>query len=197
MVGVVVTAVVPSEEYGKYMAIVSSVMAVSAILGPLLGGVINDHTTWRWVFLLNAPAGAAATVILVFSLPSDFSKSEMNFLRRLRSRFTVESFARVDTLGCLLMLGSSILVVFALEEAGSRYAWSSPAIVASLVVAGIAWIAFVGWEMWIEQKQKGDGSEGTRQEPLFPMRLLRSRVLGGMLLYNSYLLSEYKLANEK
>jgi MFS family permease len=53
MVGVVVTAVVPSEKYGKYMAIISSVFAVASILGPLLGGAINDYTTWRWVFLLK------------------------------------------------------------------------------------------------------------------------------------------------
>jgi MFS family permease len=51
MVGVVVTAVVPDEKYGKYMAIISSVFAVASILGPLLGGAINDSTTWRWVFL--------------------------------------------------------------------------------------------------------------------------------------------------
>lgn len=53
MVGVVVTAVVPTEKFGKYMAILSSVFAVASILGPLLGGVINDNTTWRWVFLLK------------------------------------------------------------------------------------------------------------------------------------------------
>ena len=53
MVGVVAILVVPTEKYGKYMAIISSVMAVSSILGPLLGGFINDHTTWRWVFLLK------------------------------------------------------------------------------------------------------------------------------------------------
>jgi MFS family permease len=53
MVGVVVTAVVPAEKYGKYMAIISSVFAVASILGPLLGGAINDSTTWRWVFLLK------------------------------------------------------------------------------------------------------------------------------------------------
>jgi MFS family permease len=55
MVGVVTISVVPTERYGKYMAIISSVMIVSSILGPLLGGFINDHTTWRWVFLAQCP----------------------------------------------------------------------------------------------------------------------------------------------
>jgi MFS family permease len=35
------------------MAVISSVMAISSILGPLLGGVINQQSTWRWVFLLK------------------------------------------------------------------------------------------------------------------------------------------------
>jgi MFS family permease len=178
MVGVVVMTVVPPEKYGKYMAIISSVMAVSSILGPLLGGAINDHTTWRWVFLLNAPGGAAASAILIFFLPSDFSTTDMHIFKRLRARFTRKAFGRIDVWGMVLMLGASILVVFALEEAGTRYAWGSAAIVGSLVVAVVAWFAFAGWEVWVEKR----GQSGGRQEPIFPMRLLKSRVLAGMLL---------------
>jgi hypothetical protein len=116
--------------------------------------------------------------ILIFFLPSDFSKADVGVWKRLRSRFTGEKFGRIDLLGCFLMLGASILVVFALEEAGTRYSWGSAAIVGSLVVAAVAWGGFVGWEVWIEWKQKGSG----RQEPIFPMRHLKSRVLAGMLL---------------
>jgi len=53
MVGVVSVAVIPPLKFGKYMAIISSVFAIASVLGPLLGGVINDHSTWRWVFLLK------------------------------------------------------------------------------------------------------------------------------------------------
>ena len=53
MVSVVAVSVIPPIKFGKYMAIISSVFAVASILGPLLGGAINDHTTWRWVFLLK------------------------------------------------------------------------------------------------------------------------------------------------
>ena len=178
MVGVVTISVVPAERYGKYLAITSSVMIVSSILGPLLGGFINDHTTWRWVFLLNAPAGAAASGILIFFLPSDFSAADASILKRLRARFTVGKWERIDFLGSVLMLGASVLVVFALESAGTRYAWGNAAIVGSLVVASVAWGMFVGWEVWVERKQKA----GKRQEPIFPMKLLKSRVLAGMLL---------------
>ena len=53
MVGVVVALAVHPKEYGKYMAVISSVFVVSSVLGPILGGVINDRSTWRWVFLLK------------------------------------------------------------------------------------------------------------------------------------------------
>jgi len=53
MVSVVSVAVLPPAKFGKYMAIISSVLAIASVLGPLLGGAINDNSSWRWVFLLK------------------------------------------------------------------------------------------------------------------------------------------------
>jgi MFS family permease len=53
MVMVIAPDMVPPAEYGKYMGIVSTVFIVASVLGPILGGVINTHSSWRWVFLLK------------------------------------------------------------------------------------------------------------------------------------------------
>lgn len=44
---------VPPESFPTYASIVSTVYAVSLLLGPILGGQINDDGVWRWVFLLK------------------------------------------------------------------------------------------------------------------------------------------------
>lgn len=53
MVVVIAPGLVPREKHGKYVAVISSVFAIASILGPILGGAITTHSTWRWVFLLK------------------------------------------------------------------------------------------------------------------------------------------------
>jgi MFS family permease len=53
MIMAIAPTVVPEKEFGKSIAIISTVFLVASVLGPILGGAINTHTTWRWVFLLK------------------------------------------------------------------------------------------------------------------------------------------------
>jgi hypothetical protein len=54
---------------------------------------------------------------------------------------------------CLCWARVSLLFLHS-RSAGTRYAWGSAAIIGSFVVASVAWIIFVGWEMWVERRQK-------------------------------------------
>ena len=51
--------VVPRER-GRYQGYIAATFAVATIVGPLIGGVLVDHASWRWVFLVNLPLGAVA-----------------------------------------------------------------------------------------------------------------------------------------
>jgi hypothetical protein len=97
-------------------------------------------------------------------------------MARLLARFTVSAFQRLDLFGAALMLVASILLVYALEEAGTRFSWDSAAIVCPLIVGILSWLLFVYYEVMLEKKKKV-------KEPIFPMRLLKSRMLTGMFLY--------------
>src|SRR5690349_3295949 len=52
------------EERAKVQGYLASIWAISAVLGPTLGGLFSDYLTWRWVFLVNLPVGIAAAVML-------------------------------------------------------------------------------------------------------------------------------------
>jgi hypothetical protein len=73
-----------------------------------------------------------------------------------------------------LLLASSVLLVFTLEEGGSRYPWDSAAIIAPLVLAIIAAIVLASWEVFLERK-------GSVQAPVLPPSILKNRLLTAML----------------
>src|SRR5438067_7383795 len=66
----VVGDILPPRERGKYQGIFGAVFGVSSIAGPLLGGYFTTHWTWRWIFYINLPFGAAALLVLGATLPS-------------------------------------------------------------------------------------------------------------------------------
>src|SRR6476646_9669504 len=51
---------VAPRERGRYQGYIAATFAVATIVGPLIGGVLVDHASWRWVFLVNLPLGAVA-----------------------------------------------------------------------------------------------------------------------------------------
>ncbi|KAF5020450.1 hypothetical protein F66182_7529 [Fusarium sp. NRRL 66182] len=170
---IMVPLMVPPEKYATYISIISSTFVVSSALGPVLGGAITDRTTWRWVFYFNGPGGALAAVLLAFSIPFNFPYGESNiFFHSLASR---QTWKRVDSVGMMVSLAASILIVFALEQGGVAYPWNSGAIISTLVLSSIFWIGFVMWERVLSKR---DGI----CEPIFPWRLAHNRFVMGLLL---------------
>jgi hypothetical protein len=79
MILAIAPSLVPIGQYAKYMGIMSTVFITASVLGPILGGVISQHSTWRWVFLLkydlrsspiHSPTNITITVSLGVPLPS-------------------------------------------------------------------------------------------------------------------------------
>ncbi|KAI1849686.1 hypothetical protein JX266_004635 [Neoarthrinium moseri] len=179
MIMVIAPGLVPPEKFGKLMSLVSTVFILASLLGPILGGVINDKKdqSWRWVFLLNIPGGVLSLIAVIICLPSTTHLSTSHHLMatHLRSKFSRKSLMRIDYVGMALLLTFSVLLVFSLEEGGTRYSWNSGIVIGTLVIAVITGIGFASWEVFIDKKKHVC-------EPVFPPGLVKERLTAAILL---------------
>ncbi|MFF4236678.1 MDR family MFS transporter [Actinomadura geliboluensis] len=136
-------------ERAKYQGYSAVIFAVSSIAGPLLGGFLTDHASWRWVFYVNLPLGIAATATTVL------------FLRLARPA----GRPRVDYPGIVLLGAAVTCFTLFTSWAGTRYAWGSPAVLG--LAAGSAAL-FAAWVL----------AERRAAEPIIPPRLFRDRSFG-------------------
>src|ERR671923_1775479 len=64
----IVADLVPPRERGRYQGYIQMVFVLASVAGPLLGGVLASELSWRWVFYVNLPIGAAALALIVGAL---------------------------------------------------------------------------------------------------------------------------------
>src|SRR5260221_4418863 len=112
---------------GRAIGTWSGFTAITTAVGPVLGGWLVQHASWRWAFFINLPLAAAVMAISLWRIPE--SRSAMA--------------GRVDWLGALLAtLGLAGVVNGFLESV--NLGWRHPLVFASLLVGCGCLIAF-GW----------------------------------------------------
>lgn len=126
MVFSVLGDIVAPRERPKYQAYLAGGFAVSAILGPVLGGVFADDLSWRWIFWINLPIGLVALGMCEITLAK---------LTILRVRH------KIDYLGALLIVATASCAMLVITLGGHELPWRSPRIWA-LGAAGIVLLAF-------------------------------------------------------
>lgn len=151
---------------GSYISVTQ---AVAAIVGPIISGAITQDRSsseWRWIFYLNLPIGGLALILLLISSPR----------QRGDAIVTWTKLKKVDYVGSGLLLAASVLLIFALQEAGSyAYAWDSGAIISTLCLSACSMVTFVFWELLIIRRP----SLGVQF--VFPVDLVTSRVDGAIM----------------
>ncbi|QSZ36725.1 hypothetical protein DSL72_006608 [Monilinia vaccinii-corymbosi] len=130
------------EKRPLYFSIVVSSFAISGCIGPILGGVLTDHVSWRWCFWINAPIGAVVLVVVIIFLDLRDSNTE-NAALPLKTKLKY-----VDGAGTLAFIGAITCLLLALQWGGQSLPWGSSKIIGLLVGFGCLGVIFavVQWK---------------------------------------------------
>ena len=147
----IIGATFDEAERGKAIGTWAAFSALAGAVGPLLGGWIVDHLTWRWIFLINPVLALPAIWIALSKVPDSRN---------------LEAKGGLDWRGSLLALVSLGSLAFGLISA-PVLGWSSPTVAGALLVGLLLLVAFI-WE------------ETRSPAPMLPLGLFRSRTFSAV-----------------
>ena len=163
----------PPSERAKYMGIFAAVFGVGGLIGPLLGGLIVDVLSWRWVFWSILPLAALAFASIAFIMP---------WLRPPPRKVVI------DWLGIGAMLLALMPAMLALGLVSTGTAWLDIKTLALFGVSALGVVAFAA-------------AERAAREPILPSALFRNHtfrvsafvmaVIGGGLFGVSFFLAYF------
>ncbi|PWY97396.1 MFS general substrate transporter [Testicularia cyperi] len=134
----IVTAdLVSLSERGTYEGILGLVWAAASAAGPPIGGIFSRRRRWRWLFYLNIPITMLA--ITLISLFMKMKKPKTDLRSKLR---------QMDWIGNLMLIAASISLGLSLTWGGSRFPWTSPAVLVPLIVGVILFALFFYLELF-------------------------------------------------
>ena len=141
----------PSER-PRWAGIIAGTFAFASIAGPLLGGVLTDYLSWRWVFYVNVPIGAVALAAILFVMPNHKGVARDS----------------VDWTGGVLLILAATPLLLALsiggaEIGGMEIGWGDSPVVIPVIVSVAAMILFV-----LVGRRKGEA--GIMPLPMFQNR---------------------------
>lgn len=143
-------------------AMMGGTLAFAFICGPLLGGLITERITWRWIFNINVPFGLVVMGAIVLCWPLEPQSANI---------FSWSAFTSIDFIGGFSLLFASGFLVYGIQQGGSEAAaWDDPEIIAALTIAGVCLTVFVCWEYALSQRRF------PHIAPIFPVRLASNRV---------------------
>jgi EmrB/QacA subfamily drug resistance transporter len=157
----IISASFPRQERGRAIGTWSAFSAVATALGPVVGGSLIEHVSWRWAFFVNLPIAVTVLGMLICRVPESRDP---------------EATGRLDWAGAILATVGLGGIVYGLVES-SRLGWRDPRLWGSLAGGGGALLAF-------------GVVEARSRFPMVPLALFRSRSFAGanlltLLLYGA------------
>ncbi len=128
---------------------ISNFAVVIPIFGPLIGGLIINNLSWRWIFFVNVPICLTALILAVFGIPSAKKKEK----------------DKLDLTGLFLLSPSLAMIIYSLGQAGLQTSFN----LTDIFILASGLLLFTGFMAH---------SLLTRAEPIIDLGLFRSRSFG-------------------
>lgn len=137
---------VPPDRRARYQGMFGGVYGLATIIGPLLGGFLVEHLSWRWIFTINLPLGFLALAVIGVAFRPH----------------TAHVKHRIDYMGAAFLATALTCVILFTSEGGSLLPWTSPQLWMTLVLGVVAIGGFIY-------------EERLAAEPIMPLELFRHR----------------------
>jgi EmrB/QacA subfamily drug resistance transporter len=154
----IISASFTEKDRGRAIGVWSGFTAITAAIGPVLGGWLIERISWRAVFFINLPIGLIVLLLSFRCVPESWDKSGNK---------------RLDWLGAALATIGLGLVVYGLIES-SRLSFGHPAVVSALIAGSFSLVLFIYWE-------------ARARNPMLPLTLFRSHDFAGANLLTLFL----------
>jgi EmrB/QacA subfamily drug resistance transporter len=142
-----------AEQRAKWQGIFGGLFGLSSVIGPFLGGLIVDHISWHWVFLINVPFGLLSTLMIFIGLKNEtIAKKEK---------------VKIDFLGIITLIPGIVLLLLGLTFGGDKFDWVSTK---SFLIFGGSIVLLIIFGL-IERKAA---------EPILDLSLFKNRIFATM-----------------
>lgn len=150
----VVADMFTAERRVQMQGVLFSVAGLSMVIGPLLGGLITDTWSWRWVFYVNIVIGVLSALAIGLALP--YVRSEAGW-------------RDIDALGVVTLIAGLVPVLVGVSLIGNGEPWTSPVVLALLLGGAALLVAF----FLVETKQAAN--------PIVPFGMFRNHTFAALI----------------
>jgi EmrB/QacA subfamily drug resistance transporter len=136
------------EERGKMQGLFSAVWGFASLIGPILGGIVTDTISWRWVFYFTIPFGIISAVLLQLFLREPVQRQEH----------------KLDIMGTVLLTSAVSVLLIAILEGSEVWGWLN---YRTLTLGAVS---MVGVALFLRQEKRAS-------EPMLPLDIFDNKVI--------------------